>query len=100
GAQLETALRHGVLDATRTYGGSAEVAVWPIGDPSPTWYGDATTPRRMWSMSKAVTVIALQRETGGHIGPLTQEAITDAITRSDNCAQRALVGRLQDLTGG
>jgi hypothetical protein len=98
--KLRAALRRGVVDATRAYPGTAEIAAWVSGDATPVWYGDAETPHRMWSMSKVATAIALERETHGHDGVLTREALADALARSDNCAQRTLVGKLQDVTGG
>jgi hypothetical protein len=97
---LKRALRAGVVRVKQLYGGTAEAAAWVVGDGAPVWSGDAVTPHRMWSMSKAVTAVTLEREASGKIDAGTQEALTDAITRSDNCAQRAVIVRLQDLTGG
>ncbi len=58
---------------------------------------------RMWSMSKPVAVIATykaaQRQ-GEALGTSLVTAATDAITRSDNCAERRIILGLQQLTGG
>jgi hypothetical protein len=57
----------------------------------------------MWSMSKPVAVIATykaaQRQ-GEAFGASLVTAATDAITRSDNCAERRIILGLQQLTGG
>jgi hypothetical protein len=57
----------------------------------------------MWSMSKPVALVATyeaaQRQ-GKVFDPELVTAATDAITRSDNCAERRTILELQQLTGG
>ena len=92
---LHAALESGVGDA-ESLGGEAAAAVWVDGDTQPTLVGPATVAHRMWSMSKAVVTIAALRATHSRPDPVMWSAITDAITRSDNCAIRRVIVGLQD----
>jgi hypothetical protein len=98
-ARVRDALAAGVEKAN-ALGGTAEAAVWVPGWDAPVTVGDADTPHRMWSMSKAVTAVALHQAAGGGLSARANEAVTDAITRSDNCAQRSVIVSLQELAGG
>lgn len=67
--------------------------------------GGAGRWMRMWSMSKVVTAVALLRakrwgnEAGKPLSPEVTEALQAAITRSENCPQRAIVVELQRSLG-
>lgn len=95
---LDIALLHGV-EAAEGYGGLASAAIWVQGWPGPVVHGDASRLGRLWSVSKPVTAIAAGLLTSGHFGQPLYGAMTDAITRSDNCAQRRVVLGLQQLAG-
>lgn len=68
--------------------------------------GSVATPVRMWSVSKVVTAIALLRSLGWGerrgraLGAPTTRAVTDALVRSADCAQRQMVVALQQEVGG
>lgn len=99
-AGLQTALNRGVQEA-EDYGGSAAGAVWVDGWASPIDAGAADRHDRMWSVSKPVTAVAVleaaqSRGTSPSAGAV--QAMTDAITRSDNCAQRRVELELERLT--
>lgn len=100
---LQSALGDAVA-AGDAFGGHTSVALWLNGWSSPIVVGAGTpTYGRMWSMSKPVAVIATyeaaQRQ-GEVFGASLVTAATDAITRSDNCAERRIILGLQQLTGG
>jgi hypothetical protein len=95
---MRAALARGVAAAER-FGGRAEAAVWLDGWPGPVVVGGGAASR-MWSMSKAVTAVAVfERARGGPQGELAQ-ALDGALTRSENCAQRRVIVGLQTLAGG
>jgi hypothetical protein len=104
---LRYSLRSALGDAVAAadaLGGHASVALWLNGWSSPIVVRAGTpTYGRMWSMSKPVAVIATyqaaQRQ-GEGLGTSLVTAATDAITRSDNCAERRIILGLQQLTGG
>jgi hypothetical protein len=84
-------------------GGSAEAAVWAEGWSAPVVAGDASRRMRLWSMSKAVTAVAvfeaLARQ-GRRPSPELEAALAGALVRSENCPQRRVIVGLQELTGG
>lgn len=96
---IEVALDHAVVAARPK--GSLELAVWAEG-----WSAPAVSPKaalnarsRMWSMSKALTAIALLRlhETKGTEPERdVLAAIAAALRRSENCRQRRVVLALQE----
>jgi len=97
-AAVERALARGVQAAQRV-AGPAEAAVWLDRWSTPVLAGDTTRSMRMWSMSKAVTAVAvLQRQPVPP--PDLEQALVGALTRSENCAQRRVVMGLQQLAGG
>lgn len=80
------------------------MALWLNGWSSPI-VARAGTPTygRMWSMSKPVAAVAIYQAAqrgGGGLDTSLLTAATDAITRSDNCAERRVILGLQQLTGG
>lgn len=68
--------------------------------------GSVGTRVRMWSVSKVMTAIALLRahdwdeRRGRPLAGPTMRAMTDALTRSADCAQRQMVVALQQELGG
>lgn len=94
---LAGGLRMGVRAADRD-GGTAAAAVWVVGWPSPMVAGDDRTDR-MWSISKAVAAIATLQAYDNSPPTGVREAMTAAIQRSDNCAERGVVLTLQDVGG-
>jgi hypothetical protein len=89
--------------AAERLGGTASVAIWVDGWERPVVVGDAPAAGRLWSMSKAVAAVALfeaEERRGRSPGRVLETALTDAITRSDNCGERRVVIGLQELTGG
>lgn len=87
----------------RAQGGRLELAVWVEG-----WSDAAVSPTsarerrsRMWSMSKAVTAVALHEITdaNGGLPPAVRAAIDGALRRSENCRQRRVVLELQKRAG-
>ncbi len=95
---LEPYLNAGVRAAERL-GGHASVAVWLPGESTPIRSDDRRTPARMWSMSKAVVTIAALRLLGTRPERAVQDAMFDAITRSDNCAIRRVILELKAHLG-
>ena len=100
---LQDTLNEAVAEAD-ALGGHASVALWLNGWSAPVVARSATpTYGRMWSMSKPVALIATdeaaQRQ-GRSLDQALMTAATDAITRSDNCAERRIILELQQLTGG
>src|SRR5947209_1467030 len=98
-ARLAGALRDGVRLADAE-GGLAEAAVWVEGWSSPLEAGEVDQPSRLWSMSKPVTAVATLQAARNQVSPDVRRAMEDAITRSDNCAQRRVILELQRLDGG
>jgi hypothetical protein len=97
-ASLESYLDTG-LTAAESLGGTASVAIWQVGAPSPIILGDGSRRDRMWSMSKAIVTIAALRTLGEHPEVVVKDAMVDAITRSDNCAIRRVILALQEHLG-
>lgn len=86
-----------------TAGGSAEAAVWVEGWSAPVLAGDANRRMRLWSMSKAVTAVAVFEalaRRGRRPSPELDAALAGALVRSENCSQRRVIVGLQELTGG
>jgi hypothetical protein len=57
----------------------------------------------MWSVSKpvtAVTALSSAANSSQTVGAAVDRAMVDALTRSDNCAQRRVVVAVQELNGG
>ena len=96
---LRAALQRGVAEA-HDLGGEAAAAVWVGGDAMPILGGPTAVPHRMWSMSKAVVTIAALQAVADRPDPVLWSAMSDAITRSDNCAIRRVIVGLQDRLGG
>ena len=98
---LAEALRRGV-DAAAAYGGKAEVGLWLDNDEIPIEVGEQLGPGRLWSLSKPVAAVAAIEAADGRGGPTPalMAAVTDAITKSDNCGQREVVLDLQQREGG
>jgi hypothetical protein len=93
------ALQRAIAAAER-FGGSAQAGVWVEGWPAPLVAGDVLRATNMWSMSKAVTAIAvLEAVPEGPSAELAQ-ALEGALVRSENCAQRRVVLGLQVLRKG
>ena len=88
-APLAQALAGGVRAAERD-GGSAAAAAWVVGWGAPIVVGDDRLDR-MWSISKPVAAIATLE--AYHDSPASglDQALTAAIQRSDNCAERGVV---------
>ena len=107
-AAMARALRGGVREAA-ALGGRVEAAAmypgWgaPVLAGSP--HGDAGRWMRMWSMSKAVVMVALLRaegwaeQRGNGLSPEVESALRAALTRSENCRERRVVLELQHATG-
>lgn len=93
---IRQALDDGV-GAADALGGTAAAAV-QIGDSEPVTVGPASSPIRLWSVSKAVTGVALFRT--DKQSPAVDTAIAQAITSSENCPQRVAVLALQSRMGG
>jgi ADP-ribose pyrophosphatase YjhB (NUDIX family) len=90
----------GGVRAADTFGGTSQVAVFKEGWAAPVVVGDAPNrPMRMWSISKAVTAIAVF-ETQPKPSEALRTSIMRALTRSENCAQRRVVLGLQALSKG
>lgn len=96
---MRRALAQGVAAAREVMGGSAEAAVWRDDWSAPVFAGDDERSMRMWSMSKAVTAVAVLRRQPSP-SPELRQALVDALTRSENCPQRRVVMGLQWLTRG
>src|SRR3954462_6787265 len=68
--------------------------------------GSASTPVRIWSVSKVATTIALleahgwNRRPGRALRADVDAAVRSALVRSSDCAQRQLVVELQEALGG
>jgi hypothetical protein len=107
--RLKRALQEGVDEAAQL-GGQVEAAAMLDRSPAPlvatSAAGAANRYTRMWSMSKVATMIALLRSLGwgdrpGETpSPEVLEALTGALTRSENCRQRRVVLELQRAVGG
>lgn len=81
--------------------GTARIAVWPSGWPKPAFAGnDLDRPFRLWSTSKAVTAVAVEREPALRNMSDVATALRGAIVRSENCRQRRVVLALQKAHGG
>jgi hypothetical protein len=97
--EFMAALDRGVT-AAEEHGGEAEAAVWVEGWSKPVIVSLDQRRTRMWSMSKPATAIAaLRAGEGRKPDPILLSAISDAIVRSSNCAQRRVVLGLQELEG-
>jgi hypothetical protein len=96
-APLAQALAGGVRAAERG-GGSAAAAAWVVGWGTPILVGDDRLDR-MWSISKPVAALATLE--ANHDSPASglDHALTAAIQRSDNCAERGVVLTLQAADG-
>lgn len=104
------ALSKGIKDAVARYPGSAEAAVWAEEWDEPvvrafqtgaTEVSDRSSKRLlMWSMSKAVTAVALLRATDNQPSESVREALAGALTGSENCRQRRVILELQRFMGG
>jgi hypothetical protein len=101
-SRVGAALDSGVRAAERL-GGTAEAAVWVQGWPQPVHAGDFRRVTRMWSMSKPVTAVATL-EAAAKIGRAPSATLVDAmsraLSRSENCRQRRVVLGLQTIAGG
>lgn len=101
--KLQRALGSAIARAA-AFGGQASLALWLDGWGGPlVARGAAPAYGRMWSMSKPVAIIATYeaaQRRGDAFGSALVTAATDAITRSDNCAERRIILGLQQLTGG
>jgi hypothetical protein len=105
---IERRVRAAVKKAA-ALGGEIESAVmlghWqrPVVVASPA--ADVDRPMRMWSISKAVTMVALLREEGWGqrpgkpLSPEVDAALEGAIERSENCPQRRVVVELERVAG-
>lgn len=81
-------------------GGRAQVGIWVEGWAEPLVAGDdPDTPMRMWSMSKPITAVATRLAAHDRPSAELTDAMQDAITQSNNCAQRRVVRGLQTLSG-
>jgi hypothetical protein len=100
-SRLDDALRRGVV-AAAAFGGEVEVGLWLDNDKTPIEAGDQLGLGRLWSLSKPVAALAALEAADARGGPTTalMAAVTDAITKSDNCAQRLVVLDLQQREGG
>ncbi len=99
---FQRAAEHAVARA-ETAGGAAEAAVWAEGWSTPVVAGDASRRMRLWSMSKAVTAVALFEALARRSrrpSPELDAALAGALVRSENCSQRRVIVGLQELTGG
>ncbi|MEV4422460.1 hypothetical protein AB0L40_21160, partial [Patulibacter sp. NPDC049589] len=103
---LARALNKGVSSATKRYDGTVEAAILADGWSTPvvraTSAGrtgvahESSRRTRMWSMSKAVTAVALlERVPYGALAEPVKQAMTRALTASENCPQRRIVLELQ-----
>lgn len=92
------------ITAADSLGGHASVALWLDGWSTPIVAGaDPWAYGRMWSMSKPVAAIAAYEaaeEQDHTLTPALVTAMTDAITRSDNCGERRVILGIQQMTGG
>jgi hypothetical protein len=95
--RFAAALRDGGARAERL-GGEVEAAVWAPGWSAPVTVGRESRRMRMWSMSKPLTALGIYR--AGAPDDQTVHNMTRAITRSENCPQRSVVLRLQEVAGG
>lgn len=94
---LSRALADGVQAAARD-GGSAGAAAWVVGWNAPIVAGNDRLDR-MWSISKPVAAVATLQAYHDSPPPGVDEALTAAIQRSDNCAERGVVLTLQAAPG-
>lgn len=97
--RLHAALDKGIEQAD-SLDGEAAAAVWVSGDSQPVLGGPVTAPHRLWSTSKAVVLIAVLHAVHNSPDAALESVMTDAITRSDNCAARLMIIGLQDSLGG
>src|SRR4051794_12878121 len=95
--RFRAALRDGAARA-EALGGQVEAAVWAPGWSAPVTVGRASRRMRMWSMSKPLAALGIYA--AGAPDPATAHNMTRAITRSENCPQRSVVLRLQEVEGG
>jgi len=100
-APLRDGLNRGVA-AADAKGGATQVGIWVDNSPRPVERGDQLGLGRLWSLSKPVSAIAAidAANTRGESTPTLMTAVADAITKSDNCAQRQVVLDLQQRAGG
>lgn len=94
---LDSALLRGIRAAERQ-GGVASAGIWVDSWSRPVLQGAIERCARMWSVSKVVTSLAAM-SLGADGDPFVRRAMVDAITRSDNCAQRRVVLALRKLAG-
>jgi hypothetical protein len=73
--------------------------MWVAGWPTPLTQGATSRSDQLWSISKVATALAVALESPGAISGPVYRAMSDAITRSDNCAQWRLALALEQLTG-
>lgn len=100
-SRVRSALRKGVQRGNED-GGLLGAAVLAQGWQRPIVVGNSGT-YRLWSVSKPVAAVAVLVEaaaTKQRAGRGVEQAMLDAITRSDNCAARRVVVALQQLSGG
>jgi CubicO group peptidase (beta-lactamase class C family) len=100
-APLRRALERGRQQG-EALGGWIDAAVWAQPWANPVVIGGGHT-FRLWSVSKPITAIAIiraARRDHRSVGPGVTQSMVDALTRSDNCAQRRDVVALQRLSGG
>ncbi|MDQ1490004.1 MAG: hypothetical protein QOJ23_2518 [Actinomycetota bacterium] len=97
---LHDALDRG-LAAADAEGGTTQAGIWVDTWATPIVLGNDLGAGRLWSLSKPVTAIAALEIANAQGGPtpVMTSAMRDAITRSDNCAQRQVVLELQRLAG-
>jgi hypothetical protein len=101
---VEQALEAGIAKS-QSLGGTIDAAAFGPGWGQPVVIGatGATDTFRMWSVSKPITAVAVLSalEAGGRpLNEAVRRSIVEALTESDNCAQRRDVVALQRLTGG
>jgi hypothetical protein len=97
-AELEGALSRAV-QAASPYGTDAAAAILVEGWQEPIVAGPAAEKRmQLWSTAKPIAAIAALE--AGAASPQLEEAMRDAITRSENCPQRRVILALQHRVGG
>jgi len=107
---IESRLERAVADAGRAAGGTVQAAAmldgWTRPAVAASEPGAERRPMRMWSIAKVVTAVAVLRalgwgdRPGRRPSPQLEEAMHDALVRSENCRQRRMVLGLQQLRGG